>query len=109
VTPNGEQKTPLDTESELTFLGFALQECTVNVPGPAAKYLRAVHRTALELAIQNRFGIEVGGFWLTPEQIAQLRRLAEYYPLNESPFVAQAIEAYLKAQLPQFYVLEQTG
>ncbi|HLN96950.1 MAG TPA: hypothetical protein VK208_00550, partial [Pyrinomonadaceae bacterium] len=66
----------------------------------AAKYLRAVHRTALELAIHNRFGIEIGGFWLMPEQLAQLRKLPECYPQPEAPFVERAVEAYLAAQLP---------
>lgn len=86
-------------ESEVVFLGFALDECIVHVDSQSAKYLRVVHRTALELATQNRFGIEIGGFWLTTEQIAQLRSLSEYYPLNEAPLVARAIEAYLDGQL----------
>ena len=86
-------------ESEVTFIGFALSECTVQVNAESAKYLRVVHRTALELATQNRFGVEIGGFWLTTEQIAQLRSLSEYYPPNEAPLVARAIEAYLKGQL----------
>jgi hypothetical protein len=87
-------------ESDVIFLGFALSDCVVEIDKQAAKYLRAVHRTALELAIPNRFGIEVGGFWLMPEQLAQLRRLAECYSLLEAPFVERAIEAYLAAQLP---------
>ena len=41
---------------EVEFLGFALSDCTVNLNDSAAKYLRAVHRTALELAVQNQFG-----------------------------------------------------
>ncbi|HEY6118765.1 MAG TPA: hypothetical protein VIV66_02340 [Pyrinomonadaceae bacterium] len=86
-------------ESEVTFLGLALSECIVQIDAESAKYLRVVHRTALELATQNRFGVEIGGFWLTTEQIAQLRSLSEYYPLNEAPLVARAIEAYLKGQL----------
>jgi len=61
------------TESEVIFLGFALSDCVVEIDRDAARYLRAVHRTALELAIPNRFGIEVGGFWLMPEQLEQLR------------------------------------
>src|SRR5258705_5181273 len=93
----------VNTQSEVVFLGFALNECTVEVESQSAKYLRVVHRTALELAIQNRFGLEVGGFWLTKEQIAKLRALSEYYPLNEAPFVAQAIEAYLRAQSSDLY------
>jgi len=87
------------TKSDVVFLGFALNECTVEIESQSAKYLRVIHRTALELAVHNRFGLEVGGFWLTKEQIGQLRALAEYYPINEAPFVAQAIEAYLDAQL----------
>jgi len=87
-------------ESDAIFLGFALSDCVVEIDKQAAKYLRAVHRTALELAIPNRFGIEVGGFWLMPEQLAQLRRLPECYSLLEAPLVERAIEAYLGAQLP---------
>jgi hypothetical protein len=87
------------SESEVVFLGFALNECTVQVQAGSAKYLRAVHRTALELAVQNSFGVEIGGFWLTLNEIAQLQSLSEYYPVNEAPLVAQAIEDYLVAQL----------
>ena len=87
-------------ESEVIFLGFALSDCVVEIDKDAAKYLRAVHRTALELAIPNRFGIEVGGFWLMPEQLEQLRKLPECYSLLEAPFVERAIEAYLAAQVP---------
>ena len=87
-------------DSDVIFLGFALSDCVVEIDKQAAKYLRAVHRTALELAIPNRFGIEVGGFWLMPEQIAQLRKLPECYSLVDAPFVVRAIEAYLAAQLP---------
>jgi hypothetical protein len=93
----------LDTmsmESDVSFLGFALSDCVVELDKQAAKYLRAVHRTALELAIHNRFGIEIGGFWLMPEQLAQLRKLPECYPQPEAPFVERAVEAYLAAQLP---------
>src|SRR5262245_23282120 len=86
-------------ESEVVFLGFALNECNVGVSVDSARYLRVVHRTALELAIQNAFGIEIGGFWLTAEQIAQLRSLTEYYPPEEAQLVAKVIEAYLAAQL----------
>jgi hypothetical protein len=88
------------SESEVIFLGFALSDCVVEIDKQAAKYLRAVRRTALELAIPNCFGIEVGGFWLLPEQLAQLRKLPECYPLLQAPFVERAIEAYLAAQLP---------
>jgi len=86
-------------ESELVFIGFALTDCTVRIKNCAAKYLRAVHRTALELAIQNQFGAEVGGFWLLTAQIAQLKRLSSYYPANEAPLVEDAINAYLSAQV----------
>lgn len=89
--------------SDVEFFGFALGECTVNINNDSARYLRAVHRTALELAIQNQFGVEVGGYWLLPEQIAQLRKLPEYYASGESALVRVAIEAYLIAQLDQFY------
>jgi hypothetical protein len=89
------------SESDVIFLGFALSDCVVELEKDVAKYLRAVHRTALELAIPNHFGIEVGGFWLMPEQLEQLRKLPECYSQLEAPFVARAIEAYLAAQLPK--------
>ena len=38
-----------------------------------------------------------------PDQIDQLRKLPEYYPVNEARFVAHAVEAYLRAQLPELY------
>lgn len=82
------------------LIGFVLSDCVVELDQAAAKYLRAVHRTALELAVQNQFGAEIGGFWLMAEQVSQLRRLPEYYPVNESPLVARAVDAYLRAQLP---------
>ncbi len=82
-------------QSEVEFLGFALSDCTVNLNHAAAKYLRAVHRTALELAVQNQFGAEVGGFWLMAEHIEQLRKLPQYYSSGEAPLVRCAIEAYL--------------
>ena len=87
------------THSDVEFLGFALGDCTVNINQDAARYLRAVHRAALELAIQNQFGVEVGGYWFTSDQIAQLRRLPEYYVSSEAPLVQAAVEAYLAAQL----------
>ena len=86
-------------ESDVDFLGFALSDCVVEVEPPVARYMRAVHRTALELAIPNRFGLDVGGFWLMPEQIAQLQRLPECYSQLEAPFVERAVDAYLEAQL----------
>ena len=47
--------------SEVEFLGFALGDCTVDLGTAAAKYLRVVHGTALELAVHNQFGAEFGG------------------------------------------------
>jgi len=84
------------------FLGFAIDDCTVQLSNSAAKYLRAVHRTALELAVHNQFGAEVGGFWLLQTQIEQLRKLPDCYPSAEAPLVRSAIEAYLEAQLEGF-------
>lgn len=88
---------------ELEFLGFALSDCTVETTPNAAKYLRAVHRTALELALQNQFGAEVGGFWLLRDQIEQLRKLPLYYSVEEGPNVRSAVEDYLAAQAGEFY------
>ena len=34
------------------------------------------------------------------EQLIQLRKLPDFYPLSEAPFVAHAVEAYIKAQFP---------
>jgi len=86
-------------QSDVEFLGFALGDCTVTLNNAAAKYLRVVHRTALELAVQNQFGVEVGGFWLMGDQIVQLRRLPEYYAGEEAKNVSLAVEAYLAAQM----------
>ena len=88
---------------ELTFLGFALTDCVVQTDAQTEKYLQRVIRTALELAVYNRFGSEVGGFWLMIEQIEQLRRLPEYYSPREAVLVAKAVELYLRAQLNGFY------
>jgi len=88
--------------NEVEFLGFALGDCTVNLVGDSAKYLRVVHSTALELAVHNQFGAEFGGFWLLSPQITQLRRLAEYYTPEEAPLVEFAIEAYIAAQIREF-------
>ena len=87
---------------DVELLGFAISDCTVLLSERSAKYLRAVHRTALELAVQNQFGADVGGFWLLQAQIEQLRRLPECYPAAEAPLVRSAIEAYLAAQLDGF-------
>ncbi|MGH9873269.1 MAG: hypothetical protein ACRD9S_12510 [Pyrinomonadaceae bacterium] len=84
--------------SDLKLCAFALTDCVVHIETQAAKYLRAVHRTALELAVPNLFGVEIGGFWLKPDQVDQLRNLPDCYPANEISFVRQAVEAYLLAQ-----------
>src|SRR5882672_5774224 len=84
--------------SEVKLCAFALTDCTVHIETQSAKYLRAVHRTALELALPNLFGSEIGGFWLKPDQIDQLRKLPECYPANEIHLVKRAIETYLLAQ-----------
>jgi hypothetical protein len=86
-------------QSELEFLGFALGDCTVKLNDQEAKYLRLVHRTALELSVQNHFGAEVGGFWLMADQIEQLRKLSSYYSTEEAVLVRKTIEAYLAAQM----------
>ena len=90
-------------ESEVELLGFALGDCTVEVDPGSTKYLRAVHRTALELAVPNQFGVGVGGFWLMAEQISQLRKLPEYYSAAEAPVVENVVEKYLTAQLDSLY------
>ena len=89
-------------DNEVEFLGFALGDCTVNLNEASARYLRVVHGTALELAVQNQFGAEIGGFWLLSPQINQLRRLPEYYSPDEARLVEFAIEAYLAAQIREF-------
>ena len=84
--------------ADVKFCAFALSDCVVHVPPQSAKYLRAVHRTALELAVPNLFGLEIGGYWLTPDQIDQLRKLPECYPANEVDLVRNAVETFLLAQ-----------
>ena len=91
--------------SEVEFLGFALGDCTLDLDPSAAKYLRVVHGTALELAVHNQFGTHFGGFWLLSPQITQLRRLPEYYSPEEAPLVEFAIEAYLAAQIREFNLI----
>jgi hypothetical protein len=82
----------------LRLCAFALTDCTIQLESRSAKYLRAVHRTALELAIPNLYGSEIGGFWLKSDQVEELRRLPDCYPANEIEFVKLAVEAYLLAQ-----------
>lgn len=70
---------------ETDFVGFALSDCLIQTDPQTEKYLKRVIRTAFELAVYNRFGAEIGGFWLMTEQIEQLRNLPEYYsPLRPS-------------------------
>jgi hypothetical protein len=84
--------------SDITVCAFALTDCTIEIESHSAKYLRAIHRTALELAVPNLFGSEIGGFWLKQAQVDQLRKLPACYPANEISFVRGAVEAYLLAQ-----------
>ena len=93
-----------ESQSNVGFCAFALTDCVVHVNPQAAKYLRAVHRTALELAIPNLFGFEIGGYWLATTQIEQLRKLPECYPANEGDLVRTAIEAFLAAQLESIQI-----
>jgi len=96
----------LSAESEVELIGFALGNCVVEINEGSEKYLRVVHRTALELAVQNQFGVEVGGFWLLSDQIDQLRRLPEFYSADEAIKVRSAVEAYLEAQLESWILIE---
>ena len=102
MSRNGKQD-----ESDVEFLGFALGDCTVDIDHASAKYLRVVHGTALELAVHNQFGAEIGGFWLLAPQISQLRRLPEYYSPDEAPLVEFAVEAYLAAQIREFNLIDR--
>jgi hypothetical protein len=92
-----------NTKLETDFVGFALSDCLIQTDPQTEKYLRRVIRTAFELAVYNRFGAEIGGFWLMTEQIEQLRKLPEYYSPTEASFVANAVEIYLQAQFNGFY------
>ena len=95
---NREELVLQNNVSDVRLCAFALADCIVHIELQSAKYLRAVHRTALELAVPNLFGVEIGGFWLKPDQVDQLRKLPDCYPANEISFVQQAVEAYLLAQ-----------
>src|SRR6185436_19506225 len=89
--------------SDVKLCAFALADCVVHIESQSAKYLRAVHRTALELAVPNLFRVEIGGFWLKPDQVDQLRKLPDCYPANEIDLVRRAVEAYLAAQTKGLY------
>jgi len=91
--------------SNVKLCAFALTDCIVHVEAQSAKYLRAVHRTALELAVPNLYGSELGGFWLKSDQIDQLRRLPDCYPANEVEFVRRAVDVYLRAQAADLELL----
>jgi hypothetical protein len=91
-----------DPDTEVSFVGFELSDCVLSLDAERIKYLGAIHRTALELAIPNRFGIEAGGFWLTTDQIEDLRGLSDHYPPAEAGTVAEIIEIYLAAQCDLF-------
>lgn len=95
------QTLPAGNLAKVELCAFALTDCVVEIEAQSAKYLRAVHRTALELAVPNLFGLEIGGYWLRSDQVSQLRRLAECYPETEIRFVRRAVEAYLEAQTAQ--------
>jgi hypothetical protein len=88
--------------ADVTLCAFALTDCTIEIESQSAKYLRAVHRTALELAVPNLFGSEIGGFWLKQAQVDQLRKLPDCYPANEVALVRHAVEMYLMAQVEDF-------
>jgi hypothetical protein len=94
--------------SDVMLCAFALADCVVHVDSQIAKYLRAVHRTALELAIPNLFGLEIGGYWLTSAQINQLRKLPDCYPANEFDLVRLAVESYLMAQTERLGSFQET-
>jgi hypothetical protein len=96
------------SEKEVELVGFALGSCFVEISPTLERYLRIVHRTALELAVQNQFGVDVGGFWLMSDQIAQLKRLPDYYSGDEATNVSFAVEAYLRAQLKEIYSTERS-
>src|SRR5688572_15572922 len=96
----GDDRNLESNTADVSLFAFALTDCVVEIEPQSAKYLRAVHRTALELAVPNLFGPHIGGYWLTPTQLEQLRLLPECYPPPEIEFVRCAIEAYVLAQFP---------
>jgi hypothetical protein len=98
IMANSEDLVLQNNVADVKLCAFALTDCVVHIESQSAKYLRAVHRTALELAVPNLYGSEIGGFWLKSDQIAQLRKLPDCYPANEIDFVRRAVEAYLLAQ-----------
>lgn len=105
---NPEDFTLQSSTSDVTLCAFALADCVVQVDSHIAKYLRAVHRTALELAVPNLFGLEIGGYWLTSAQINQLQKLPDCYPANEFHLVTRAVESYLLAQTERIGSFQET-
>jgi hypothetical protein len=105
---NSEDLILQNNVSDVKLCAFALTDCTVHIECQSAKYLRAVHRTALELAVPNLYGSELGGFWLKADQLEQLRNLPDCYPASEIEFVRRAVEAYLLAQTEQIEWLRTT-
>lgn len=108
IIANGEDLVFQNNVSDLKLCAFALTDCVVHIESQSARYLRAVHRTALELAIPNLFGSEIGGFWLKPDQVEQLRKLPDCYPANEIDLVRRAVEVYLLAQTEGLYLAAGT-
>ena len=106
---NTEDVDLTSTTSDVILCAFALSDCIVHVDSQIAKYLRAVHRTALELAVPNLFGLEIGGYWLTSAQIDQLRKLPDCYPANEINFVRRAVDSYLLAQTEGLGSISESG
>jgi hypothetical protein len=94
---------PTGMSALLKLCAFALADCTILIESQSAKYLRAVHRTALDLAVPNLFGSELGGFWLKSDQVEQLKKLPDCYPTNEIELVRLAVETYLLAQTEELY------
>ena len=61
--------------SDVKLCAFALTDCVVHIESQSAKYLRAVHRTALELAVPNLFGSDIGGFRSEERRVGKECRL----------------------------------
>jgi hypothetical protein len=112
MSTNGRTEDDDDGQTGMSALlqlcAFALADCTILIESQTAKYLRAVHRTAIELAVPNLFGSELGGFWLKSDHVEQLRKLPDCYPANEIEFVRLAVEAYLVAQTEELYAYTKT-
>lgn len=106
---DNRNETALPANAAVKLCAFALTDCTVHIESRIAKYLRAVHRTALELAVPNLFGPELGGYWLQPDHIEQLRRLPDCYPVEEIDLVRDAVEVYVLAQTQELDWIQSTA